>query len=36
MLPMTSVATTATGTAVKGRDKYVDFIRAFSLLVVVA
>jgi peptidoglycan/LPS O-acetylase OafA/YrhL len=36
MLPMSSVTTTATGTAVKGRDKYVDFIRAFSLLVVVA
>ncbi len=33
---MSSVTTTATGTAVKGRDKYVDFIRAFSLLVVVA
>jgi peptidoglycan/LPS O-acetylase OafA/YrhL len=33
---MSSVTTTATGTAVPGRDKYVDFIRAFSLLVVVA
>ena len=33
---MSNVTTTATGTAVKGRDKYVDFIRAFSLLVVVA
>ncbi len=33
---MSSVTTTATGTAVRGRDKYVDFIRAFSLLVVVA
>ncbi len=33
---MSSVTTTATGTAVKGRDRYVDFIRAFSLLVVVA
>ena len=36
MLPMTSTTTTATGTVVRGRDKYVDFIRAFSLLVVVA
>jgi hypothetical protein len=36
MLPMSSVTTIAMGTAVKGRDKYVDFIRAFSLLVVVA
>jgi hypothetical protein len=33
---MSNVATTAMGTAVRGRDKYVDFIRAFSLLVVVA
>lgn len=33
---MSSVATTASGTAVAGRDRYVDFIRAFSLLVVVA
>jgi peptidoglycan/LPS O-acetylase OafA/YrhL len=36
MLPTSSITTTATGTAVRGRDKYVDFIRAFSLLVVVA
>ena len=33
---MSSVTTTATGTVVRGRDRYVDFIRAFSLLVVVA
>ena len=33
---MSSVPTTATGTGVEGRDRYVDFIRAFSLLVVVA
>jgi peptidoglycan/LPS O-acetylase OafA/YrhL len=36
MLPMSNVTTTAIGTKVRGRDKYVDFIRAFSLLVVVA
>jgi hypothetical protein len=33
---MSNVTTTAIGTRVRGRDKYVDFIRAFSLLVVVA
>lgn len=33
---MSRTTTTATGTPVEGRDKYVDFIRAFSLLVVVA